>query len=137
MAKVIPVENKENVFIIREVFDDINFEQDFSSIIPFTKSESDILLIGGLDDKLARPMRQIRFAQHLLKQEENNKCQIKVYEGLGHFVDLPYDPPCTIAAHPLLPYPLKVLYGGDNRKLHSSDQEKVWKDTLNFYRKLL
>ena len=93
--------------------------------------------MGGLDDKLARPRRQIEFAKRLLEKEENTNCTIKEYEGLGHFVDLPYDPPCTIAGHPLLPYPLKVLYGGDNRKMHSSDQEKLWHDTLNFFRKLL
>ena len=137
IAKVKQVENMENVFSISEIFDDINFEQDLSSIIPFAKSQSDILLIGGLDDKLARPRRQIEFAKRLLEKEENANCTIKEYEGLGHFVDLPYDPPCTIAGHPLLPYPLKVLYGGDNRKMHASDQEKVWHDTLNFFRKLL
>jgi hypothetical protein len=72
-----------------------------------------------------------------LEQEGNTKCEIKEYEGLGHFVDLPYDPPCTTASHPLLPYPLKILYGGDNRRLHSLAQEKVWNDTLHFFRKIL
>ena len=59
MAKVKKVENMENVFSIREIFDAINFEQDVPSIIPFAKSKSDILLIGALDDKLKGSNRQV------------------------------------------------------------------------------
>ena len=38
---------------------------------------------------------------------------------------------------PLLPYPMKVLYGGDNKRLHSIAQEKVWTETLKFLRQYL
>ena len=61
MAKIKAVPGMKNVFSIREVFDDIIFEDDLPSIIPFAKSTPDILIIGGLDDKLGDCERQVYF----------------------------------------------------------------------------
>lgn len=68
-----------------------------------------------------------------MEEEGKKNCDIQKYEGMGHFVDLPYDPPCTIASHPLFPHPIRVLYGGDDRELHALGQEKLWKDTLQLF----
>ena len=82
-------------------------------------------------------MFQLSFIKKLVKEDGKTNCIVQEYEGLGHFVDLPFDPPCNVAAHPLLPYPMKVVYGGDNKRLHSIAQEKVWKETLKFLRESL
>ena len=77
---------------------------------------------------------ELSFIKKLVKEDGKTNCIVQEYEGLGHFVDLPFDPPCNVAAHPLLPYPMKVVYGGDNKRLHSIAQEKVWRETLRFLR---
>ena len=61
MSKVKKAENMENVLSMYEMFDHVNYEEDLSSIIPFAKSKSDILIIAGLDDKLGPSSRQVSF----------------------------------------------------------------------------
>ena len=84
MAKVKQVENMENVFSISELFDEINFEKDYSSIIPFAKSNSDLLLVGGLDDKLAKPRRQVSFL--LIEKAERSYVLPKIYTSNQYYL---------------------------------------------------
>ena len=59
MSNVRPIEGKNNVYSIKEWFRDVNFEEDVASIIPFTKSNADIFIIGGLDDQLSDVNRMV------------------------------------------------------------------------------
>ena len=59
MSHVRAVEGMENVYSIKEVFREVKFEEDIDSIIPFAKSEADMLMIGGLDDKLSDAERVV------------------------------------------------------------------------------
>ena len=73
MAKLKKVENKENVFLIRGVFEDINFEEDTPSIIPFAKSNSSVLYMIGLDDVIGFPKRQVSYIQCFFENKEYRK----------------------------------------------------------------
>ena len=59
--------------------------------------------------------------------------EIMVYEGMGHLVDLPYDPPCYVTNHVAFPKPLRMLMGGAMRQRHAHAQEKAWQDSLRFF----
>ena len=92
---------------------------------------------SGCDDRLFNSSRKAKFAKHLVEKEHKTNCEIISYEGLGHLVDLPYTPPCAISSHPHFPHPTQVLYGGTKRQIHASAQEKVWHDSLQFFRRSL
>ena len=79
----------------------------------------------------------MRFAKKLMAAEGKTNYELISYEGLGHLIDLPFFPPCTLQNHPMLPYPMKLWYGGTNKQLHAQSQEEVWSDTLRFFSKCL
>lgn len=131
------VEGKNNVVDLYDALDKIDYEADHASIIPFAQSKADILIIEASDDRIMNSSRKAQFAKHLIEKENKTNCDINSYEGLGHLVDLPYTPPCSITYHPLFPHPIKVLYGGTKRQIHAFAQENVWNDTLKFFRRSL
>ena len=59
MLNVRPIEDTENVYSIKECFRNVNFEEHVTSIIPFTKSNADIMMIAGLDDQLSDANRVV------------------------------------------------------------------------------
>ena len=59
MLNVRPIEDTENVYSIKECFRDVSFEEHVTSIIPFTKSNADIMMIAGLDDQLSDANRVV------------------------------------------------------------------------------
>ena len=59
MSNIKPIEGMDNVFSIAEIFQNVKFEDDTTSIIPFAKSKADILAIAGLDDKLSDATRVV------------------------------------------------------------------------------
>ena len=131
------VEGMANVISMSEMFGGIRIEDFYGNVIPFAKSKTDIFIALGLDDQIFPNEMLGRLAQLEIERECKTNCEIADYEGLGHFVDLPYDPPCSTASHPLFPYPMKVLYGGTHKQLHAHAQEKIWCDSLEFFKRSL
>ena len=137
MKRAKKVKGMENVISMYEMFGGVRIEDFYRNVIPFAKSKADIFIAQGLDDQIFAHKILGTLAQFEIERECKTNCELADYEGLGHFADLPYDPPCVIASHPLFPYPKKVLYGGTHKQLHAHAQEKIWCDSLEFFKRSL
>ena len=58
------MEGKDNVLDMQGCWDDVGFEDDHASIIPFAKAKANILIAVGSDDKIGNCDRQVRFSSH-------------------------------------------------------------------------
>ena len=56
------MEGKDNVLDMQGCWDDVRFEDDHSSIIPFAKAKANILIAVGSDDKIGNCDRQVCFS---------------------------------------------------------------------------
>ena len=59
MSNIIPIEDIENVYTIAEFYKNTKFKDDIASIIPFAKSQADILMITGRGDKISDAERVV------------------------------------------------------------------------------
>ena len=64
VGKAKAVEGKDNVLDMQGCWDDVGFEDDHASIIPFAKAKANILIAVGSDDKIGNCDRQVRFSSH-------------------------------------------------------------------------
>ena len=64
VGKAKAVEGKDNVLDMQGCWDEVGFEDDHASIIPFAKAKANILIAVGSDDKIGHCDRQVCFSSH-------------------------------------------------------------------------
>ena len=69
-----------------------------------------------------------------MKQYGKINFKIDIHEDLGHLIDAPFAPPTLTSNHPVFPKPFRLEMGGKNVIQHGMAQEKIWKETLSFFR---
>lgn len=105
-----------------------------SSIHPFETSSANLLMIAGLDDYNWHSELMADIAQERMDAAGKRNYKILKYPGLGHFVDAPFTPVCTVFAHPLTPKGMLVYFGGRNKSQHAENQAAAWKEVFSFFK---
>ncbi len=128
--------NKHLVRDIGENLKDISYmvsgyEDDPESMIDFTSCDQPLLIIAGADDKCV-PLQVVQYTEEVIKKSSKTNCEVCIYDGLGHLVDLPFSPPTSVTNHVLFPRPIKALMGGTNVLNHGQSQEQSWLKILHF-----
>ncbi len=128
--------NKHLVRDIGENLKDISYmvsgyEDDPESMIDFTSCDQPLLIIAGADDKCV-PLQVVQYTEEVIKKSSKTNCEVCIYDGLGHLVDLPFSPPTSVTNHVLFPRPIKALMGGTNVLKHGQSQEQSWLKILHF-----
>ena len=80
---------------------------------------------------------QALIAEKLMKENNKSNYEIHSYPGLGHLIDCPYAPPTLTSNHPLFPKPFQIEMGGSNILQHGKAQEKIWNETISFFKEHL
>ena len=114
------------------------FDNPPETYIPFWKSEAKFLFIAGAEDQICKSVEQALAAQEIMENNDK-KDNVKVcsYEGLGHLIDLPFSPPCSVSRHVMFPRPILIEYGGTDQIKHGQAQEKIWFEILDFLKMYL
>ena len=68
----------------------------------------------------------------LAEDHGHTRCRFYDYDGLGHILSLPYDPPQTTDAHGFFPKMLVEMGGASDMRGHVGAQKDVWRKTLHF-----
>ena len=76
-------------------------------------------------------------AENIMKANQKTNYEVSVLEGLGHNLDLPFSPPTLINVVPLFPKPYKVDMGGSDLVKHGLSAEKIWKDSIKYFKEHL
>ena len=105
--------------------------------IPFTVCKVPLLMIAGSDDQISPSVEQAKLGEKLMRQSGKSDFKIRIFEGLGHLIDLPYSPPTTQANHAMFPRHILIQMGGENEILHGQSQEKIWVELLDFFQRHL
>ena len=103
------------------------------SVFPVEKSCADLLIIAGTDDHNSPSVEHADFAAERMLAHGRTNFKVVKLEGMGHLVDTPYAPPCTIAPHIVAPGHLFYYGGGDDVRLHWQQVGKVWESSVAFF----
>lgn len=112
------------------------FDATSPSTYPFQNSDAQMLMICGLDDQSIPQEILGAFFKHTMKQHGKNNFEVAEYEGLGHLIDAPYVPPCTLYPHSLLNNN-NLYYGGGDIEVHSKQVVRVWDKVTGFFKQHL
>ena len=127
-------ETPDGIVCMDAVFDCHDVPQ---SVIPIENAKADLLYVVGCDDHCFRGERHADFAAEKMKAAGMTSLEVAKFPGMGHLVDLPFVPPCTVSFH--LFHPNKLFYygGGRDRGVHCEQVRQTWKTVVNFFRRTL
>lgn len=104
------------------------------TVIPFASSPVPILWMAGDADHNYESAQYALMAKQWMMEAGKTNFEVKVYEEVGHLVDLPYSPVAPTSLHPLAPKGIKLYMGGEDRpELHVAGQIDMWKQTVMFF----
>ena len=112
-----------------------DFDIGHPALYPFEHSLADMLFIVGLDD-LCWPIEEFAdFAKKKMDAVNKTNFEIVKYSGMGHLIDAPYTPPCTISS--LIHLKGTFNYGGGDKRIHALQVVNVWSKVVSFFKKSL
>ena len=111
----------------------MHFPNEPDTYIPFWNNDVPILFIAGQDDQVCNSVHQVEIAEELLNKA-GKKINKSIHKSLGHLIDLPFSPPTSVSPHVLFPKPFLLEMGGSDFINHGQAQEKIWLQTLTFFK---
>ena len=106
------------------------------SVLPIENSNAELLFIAGCDDRCVPAEKTADFLEKKMLSLGKTNLKVEKFPGMGHLVDTPFAPPCTISPH--IYFPKRLFYfGGGDKRLHVTQVLRVWNTVTEFFQRSL